>query len=277
MIYMKKLISILIFVIVGVLSLVAQSAVIVTKDSERITVKVYEITDYSVKYKLSGDSESQMLEMYSSQIDVIEFENGIEYKFKNDYQPQSDYNAYDSESQYNNDSSEKSRDRRKKSDYGDYSSSQNYSGFNENCSTMTLDTGTSIMVRPGLQIYKSKGKYIYGSNTLTNKDFSSLLMQTCPEANNALRKWKAFKFAGIGTIVGGVVLAGVGNLVGDITRFIMGGVGAGLIITGAVLCVNAKKHNTAAIDYFNGQCSNNVSASLSLYVSPVGVGMSLDF
>ena len=124
MIYMKKLISILIFVIVGVLSLVAQSAVIVTKDSERITVKVYEITDYSVKYKLSGDSESQMLEMYSSQIDVIEFENGIEYKFKNDYQPQSDYNAYDSERQYNNDSSEKSRDRRKKSDYGDYSSSQ---------------------------------------------------------------------------------------------------------------------------------------------------------
>ena len=278
---MRKGILFLLILFVAVLAANAQD-IINTKEAERLEVKIYEITDYSVKYKPMDDLGGPMLKMDAYKIASVEFENGIVYTFKDDIRPPEE--QYEQNNEYANSSADKKKRRNSGDDETEqyeysnqYSNNDFYNDSNYESYPLTLNTGKSIMLRPGMQLYKSQGKYNYGSYELTNKDFSSFILQTCPEANEELRMGEKMKYIGIGAIAGGVVLAGAGTVVGGVVNIIMGAVALGSIATGVVFLVKGKKYNDYAVDLFNGQCSNNVSASLSLYVSPVGVGMSLDF
>ena len=117
---MKKYILVLIGLLF-VVCLKAQEATIVTKESERIAVKVFDITDNSVKYRLQSDADGPIQEMYSAKISRIEFKNGIIYKFSTDYQPQADGNSMlntgnSVEKKEVDESSSKRTDRMKKND-----------------------------------------------------------------------------------------------------------------------------------------------------------------
>ena len=80
---MKRIIFFSLFVIACALSLVAQEAFIITKDSGRIEVKVYEVSDSYVKYKPINNQDGPLLKMDSGNILSVEFTNGTIYKFDN--------------------------------------------------------------------------------------------------------------------------------------------------------------------------------------------------
>ena len=79
---MKQILILLVF-LVAVLTIRAQD-IINTKKSEQIKVKVYEITDYSVKYKPIDDLDGQMQTMDAYNIVSVKFANGVLYKFSDD-------------------------------------------------------------------------------------------------------------------------------------------------------------------------------------------------
>ena len=137
---------------------------------------------------------------------------------------------------------------------------------------------------PGTKFTFEKKRYIYGSNELKERKFGDFLEQNCTEAYNEFHKRNKSTIASI------CLMAGGGGLMLYSSPFLFAkrpfkiaaatlvSCGVASLITGIVLKTSFKKHQRKALEIFNENCSEEKrTASLSLSVSPVGAGLTLNF
>ena len=266
---MKKVINILFLLVVSFSSIYAQD-IIITNDAIRIDAKILEITDYEVKYTQYGDPNERVATINTSSIASIVFENGEVHTFK---QPEQiivapEVKGEDPVSQL----------------LKDFEMSDSEKGEeNENTSTEEEDEDFVEYI-PGMKFTFDKRRYVYGDNVLKERKFGDFIEQNCSEAYDEFHKRNKSNIASICLMAagGGIMLYSSPFLFAKrpfkIAAATFVSFGFASLITGIVMKTTFKKHQHKALEIFNENCSEEKrTASLSLSVSPVGAGLTLNF
>ncbi|MBQ0153789.1 MAG: hypothetical protein KBS70_03285 [Bacteroidales bacterium] len=245
--------------------------VIITTKSEKLEVKIVEISSTEVKYKKINNLQGPTFVLSTNDINTIMYANGdvqvIEHKaaqpasaaqpaHPTQYaQPQQGYGQYPQAGGY-------------QQPYGN-----NY-GYNPN------------MPYPGTPGYAGNGivrnghDYYYKGQQIKLQDF---LYQTCPQAYDYWRKNFLMECAGWGLLSGGVVMAVAGGAAAGVTgseaMIGLAAVGAAAVCAGVPLgAVGHIRRTEKAVDVFNMQCAARYSeVRFNLQASQNGIGLALNF
>ena len=265
---MKRILFTLLLAIVGTTALFAQD-IIITNDAIRIDAKILEITDYEVKYTQYGDPNERIKTINTSSIASIVFENGEVHTFKQpEPMPKPEVKGEDPVSQL----------------LKDFEMSDSEKGEeNENSSTEE-DDEDFVEYIPGMKFTFDKRRYVYGENVMKERNFGDFIEHNCSEAYDEFHKRNKSNIASICLMAGGggIMLYSAPGLIGKrpfkIIAATLVSCGFASLITGIVLKTTFKKHQHKALEIFNENCSEEKrTASLSLSVSPVGAGLTLNF
>lgn len=274
----KMLILILFVFNMGVVS--AQD-VIITKDSNRIEAQIIEITDNEVKYKQLDNLGGPVIVLAASKVASIVFTNGEVFVFKEHAQQPI---------QINNESNNLQEDEVSSKLVKSIQSSENQIIKSQKILVTFVDTNEAL---------KREGDgtmvgYYFGGQKLKDSEFRNMIEDNCPEAYAVFRKAK--RVENIGGLVGTALMAagGVIEFVGlfnaiktefhDEDNMVLKQVGLGLgicllSIPIMIPTMNASQRLKAqSATIYNQQCNNNkVTSSLSLGLSPNGVGVIVSF
>lgn len=249
--------------------------IIITTKSEKLEVKIVEISSTEVKYKKVSNLQGPTFVLSTDEINTIMYENGevqvMEHKAAqvaqpvqaaqpNQYaQPQQAYGQYPQAGGY-------------QQPYGN-----NY-GYKSNQLPYPGTPGYA-----GNGIVRNGHDYYFKGQQIKLQDF---LYQTCPQAYDYWRKNFIMECAGWGLLSGGVVLVVAGGaLAGEVPSGVSGGyigmavVGAACVCAGIPLgAVGHIRRTQKAVDVFNMQCATRYSeVRFNLQTSQNGIGLALNF
>ena len=247
--------------------------VIITTKSEKLEVKIVEISSTEVKYKKINNLQGPTFVLSTNDINTIMYANGdvqvIEHKAAQPAsaaqpaqpiqyaQPQQGYGQYPQAGGY-------------QQPYGN-----NY-GYNPN------------MPYPGTPGYAGNGivrnghDYYYKGQQIKLQDF---LYQTCPQAYDYWRKNFLMECAGWGLLSGGTILLVTGCILGGGTAtgaeayYGLAAAGAACVGAGIPLgAVGNVRRCKKAPEIFNQQCAARYSeVRFNLQASQNGIGLALNF
>lgn len=250
--------------------------VIVTTKSEKLEVKIVEISSTEVKYKKVSNLQGPTFVLSTDEINTIMYENGevqvMEHKAAQPAQPvqtaqqpvpaaqpQQVYGQYPQAGGY-------------QQPYGN-----NY-GYKSNQLPYPGTPGYT-----GNGIVRNGSNYFYNGQPIVLQDF---LYQTCPVAYDYWRKNFIMECAGWSLLSGGVVLVVAGGaLAGVVESEVSGGyiamaaIGAAWVCAGIPLgAVGHVRRTEKAVDLFNMQCAARYSeVRFNLQASKNGIGLALNF
>ncbi|MCQ2340799.1 MAG: hypothetical protein MJZ79_08540 [Paludibacteraceae bacterium] len=250
--------------------------VIITTKSEKLEVKIVEISSTEVKYKKVNNLQGPTFVLSTNDINTIMYANGdvqvIEHKAAQPVQAAqpAQYAQPAQPTQY----------AQPQQGYGQYPQAGGYQqpygnnyGYNPN------------MPYPGTPGYAGNGivrnghDYYYKGQQIKLQDF---LYQTCPQAYDYWRKNFLMECAGWGLLSGGVVLVVAGSVAaasGGGAMLALTGVGAACVGAGIPLgAVGNVRRCKKAPEIFNQQCAARYSeVRFNLQASQNGIGLALNF
>lgn len=251
---MKK---ILFTIFATTVALVALSAdVIITTKSEKLEVKIMEISSSEVKYKKINNLQGPTFVLNTSEINTIMYENGevqvIEHKATQPTAaPQTSYNNQPMQypQTYNN----------------GYNNGYNYGTNNR-----MPYPGTPGYAGPG--IIRDGRHYYFNGQQIVLQDF---LYQTCPVAYDYWRKNFVIECVGCGLLAGGATLVCLTSW----NLWPLAVVGGAFVCAGVpMVCVGNIRRCKKAPEMFNQRCASQFSdIKINLQASQNGIGLALTF
>lgn len=248
--------------------------IIITTKSEKLEVKIIEISSTEVKYKKVSNLQGPTFVLSTDEINTIMYENGevqvMEHKAAQPAQAtqaaqpipaaQPQYGQYPQAGGY-------------QQPYGN-----NY-GYRSNQMPYPGTPGYT-----GNGIVRNGSNYFYNGQPIVLQDF---LYQTCPVAYDYWRKnfimecvgWAFLSSGVVFTVVGGAC-AGVFNDETLVNGYIgMASIGAAFVCAGIPLgAVGHIRRTEKAVDVFNMQCAARYSeVRFNLQASKNGIGLALNF
>lgn len=241
--------------------------VIITTKSEKLEVKIVEISSTEVKYKKVSNLQGPTFVLSTDEINTIMYENGevqvMEHKAAQPAQAtqaaQPQYGQYPQAGGY-------------QQPYGN-----NY-GYKSNPMPYPGTPGYT-----GNGIVRNGSNYFYNGQPIVLQDF---LYQTCPVAYDYWRKNFIMECVGWSLFSGGVVLVVAGGACAGVVDsdasggFIaMAAIGAAWVCAGIPLgAVGHVRRTEKAVDVFNMQCAARYSeVRFNLQASKNGIGLALNF
>lgn len=244
---MKKILFTLLTSLVTISAFCAD--VIITTKSEKLEVKIVEISSTEVKYKKINNLQGPTFVLNTNDINTIMYENGevqvIEHQAA---QPQTQQvqQPYGYQPNYNAGYNNVQRS---------YAGAQGYMG---NTSGMIIRNGSA---------------YLYNGQPIVLQDF---LYQNCPIAYDYWRKNFVMECAGWGLLAGGVVMVAMTSW----NVWPVAIIGAGFTAAGVTMgCVGNIRRTKNVLDVYNLQCNNNRYSDIrfDIKASQNGIGLAMSF
>lgn len=244
---MKKILFTLLTSLVTISAFCAD--VIITTKSEKLEVKIVEISSTEVKYKKINNLQGPTFVLNTNDINTIMYENGevqvIEHQAA---QPQTQQvqQPYGYQPNYNAGYNNVQRS---------YAGAQGYMG-----------NTSGMIVRNG-------GTYLYNGQPIVLQDF---LYQTCPIAYDYWRKNFIIECTGWGLLAGGVVMVAMTSW----NVWPVAIIGAGFTAAGVTMgCVGNIRRTQKVLDVYNLQCNNNRYSDIrfDIKASQNGIGLAMSF
>lgn len=226
--------------------------VIITTKSEKLEVKIVEISSTEVKYKKINNLQGPTFVLNTNDINTIMYENGevqvIEHQAA---QPQAQQVQQPQQQSYG------------------YQPNYN-AGYNKVQNSYAGSQG--YMGNTAGMIVRNGSNYFYNNQPIVLQDF---LYQTCPVAYDYWRKNFIMECAGWGLLAGGVMMVAMTSW----NVWPVAIVGAGFTAAGVTMgCVGNIHRTKNVLDIYNMQCANKYAdIRFDLKASQNGIGLAMSF
>ncbi|MBQ0088139.1 MAG: hypothetical protein KBT27_02265 [Prevotellaceae bacterium] len=254
--------------------------VIITTKSEKLEVKIVEISSTEVKYKKVSNLQGPTFVLSTNDINTIMYANGevqvMEHKTAQPVQA-----AQPAQPTQYAQPAQPTQYAQPQQGYGQYPQAGGYQqphGNNYNYNPNMPYPGTPGYAGNG--IVRNGRNYYFNGQQIVLQDF---LYQTCPVAYDYWRKNFVMECAGWGLLSGGVVLVVAGGAAAGVSgsgaMIGLAAVGAAAVCAGVPLgAVGHIRRTEKAVEVFNMQCAARYSeVRFNLQASQNGIGLALNF